>query len=154
MFKRVLMLIIIICAAFVTTTMAEIQIDDQFFLKLETGQIEMMNPFQSQLPVIQEPEAEKPKINQPVSDFEIPEETIDEEHETAEPTEVPIVVPERPVPIVIINGIIWNSDRPQAIVDGKIFGIGDIVSEIRIIDIQKTGIIGQFDGRDVTIPYK
>jgi hypothetical protein len=66
-----------------------------------------------------------------------------------EPVELP--VPERPVPDVIINGIIWNSDRPQAIINGRIVDIGDTIFEIQITGIQKTGIEGLFDGRVVTL---
>ncbi|MFC1703628.1 hypothetical protein ACFL1E_02440 [Candidatus Omnitrophota bacterium] len=39
-----------------------------------------------------------------------------------------------------IQGIIWNTDKPQAIVDNVIVGIGGLVKEAYILDITKEGI--------------
>lgn len=47
---------------------------------------------------------------------------------------------EEPMPNLTISGLVWNTDRPQAIINGQIAGIGDTISGIRILDIQKTGI--------------
>lgn len=63
----------------------------------------------------------------------------------------PIEVPAAPLPSLEIGGLVWNTDHPQAIVNGKIVSIGDIISETRIIDIQKSGITVFFQGRTETI---
>ena len=42
-----------------------------------------------------------------------------------------------PLPGINIAGVVWNTDRPRAIINGQIAGIGDMVSGVKIIDIQK-----------------
>ncbi len=55
------------------------------------------------------------------------------------------------MPELTITGLIWNSDRPQAIINAEVVGIGDIVSEVEIISINKKGVAVSFDGRTITI---
>ena len=80
-------------------------------------------------------------------------EPIDPSLQTSEPSEpIEIEVEEIiPLPDVKISGIIWNSDRPQAIINGRIVDIGDSILGIQITEIRKTGIDGLFHGRTVTI---
>ena len=59
-----------------------------------------------------------------------------------------------PLPKITISGVIWNSDRPQAIINNEIIDIGDTVSEIEIVDIRKTGIDGLFHGKRVILNRK
>ena len=129
-------------------SIAHAQGDDLTLSKLESGLISVENPFKSQLP-----EIEKPKIEMP--DKPKPPKTSEDKDPTKPKLPKPIVAPpvvkERPLPHIMINGIIWNSDRPQAIINGRIVDIGDTISEIRIIGIRKTGIDGLFDGRNVTL---
>jgi len=56
-----------------------------------------------------------------------------------------------PLPKLTVSGIIWNTDRPQAIVNGEIVEIGTTVSKVKITDIRKTGIDVLFDEEIVTI---
>lgn len=56
-----------------------------------------------------------------------------------------------PLPDVIVSGIIWNSDRPQAIINEQIVNIGDTILGIEITEIRKTGVDGLFHGKTVTI---
>ncbi len=58
---------------------------------------------------------------------------------------------EIPLPKLTIEGIIWNSDMPQAIVDGKVVRIGDVIKNVEIIDIEKKGIIVNYNGEKVLI---
>ena len=122
--------------------------DDLTFSKLESGLITVGNPFKSQLPKIEAPKIEIPDKTKPPK----PSEDKDpRKPERPKPIVVPPVVEERPLPNVIISGVIWNSDRPQAIINGRIIDIGDTISEIHITGIRKTGIDGLFDGRNVTL---
>ena len=142
MSKRIFLLMV--CAAIAIPSVVQAAENDLTFSKLESGFTTVDNPFESQLPKIEEPEIKPP--------VEI--ETIDtsiNKPELPEPVEALPEPEERPVPIVTINGIIWNSDRPQAIINGTIVDIGDTISEIQITSIQKTAINGIFDGRNVTL---
>lgn len=120
------------------------------------------NPFKSQLPQTEQddddqetPEIKKPP-NPPVdstpnevvpTDIK-PTDSIPETSDLSEPEEVKEIIP---LPDVKISGIIWNSDRPQAIINGSIVDIGDSILGIQITEIRKTGIDGLFHGRSVTI---
>jgi len=65
---------------------------------------------------------------------------------------VPIVPPEKELPVGIepeaevglqalrVEGMIWGSARPQAIIDGEVYDIGDVVEEAEIIGIDREGI--------------
>ena len=39
-----------------------------------------------------------------------------------------------------VNGVVWNTTRPQAIINNQVVNIGDIVNGAKIVSIQKTGI--------------
>ena len=120
------------------------------FSKLESEMITVENPFKSQLPEIKKPKIDMPdKPPKPSKDTTPKDTTKKPGH--PKPIAAPPVVKKTPLPNVTINGIIWNSDRPQAIINGKIVDIGDTISEIQITGIRKTGIDGLFDGRDVTL---
>ena len=148
MFKRILLFLI--CATFSVLSIVHAQGEDLTFSKLESGLITVENPFKSQLPKI-----EKPKIEMPDKPLKPPKGPTTEKPvkkpKLPKPIATPLVTPKRPLPNVTINGIIWNSNRPQAIINGRIVDIGDTISEIQIIDIQKTGIDGLFDGKNVTL---
>ena len=137
-------------------------IDNQLELKL--GSIK--NPFKSQLPQMEE-ELVSIEEEQDLSDIE-DESSITNAPERFQPvipqpeTEPKVKTPARPKPTIqpkeivplpdlIVSGIIWNSDRPQAIINGYVVDIGDIILDIKITDILKTGIKGEFHGRTITI---
>lgn len=113
------------------------------------------DPFTPQVPQ-EEIRPPEPKIVAPV---EVPEPVDVRPPPRPEPPEPvtqgipgdPMAVPEAPLPSLEIEGLVWNTDHPQAIVNGKIVGIGDIISETRIMDIQKSGIIVLFQDRTETI---
>lgn len=43
-------------------------------------------------------------------------------------------------PSFSVQGLVWGSLRPQAIIDNKIFNLGDEVSGAKIIDISREGV--------------
>ncbi|MFP4473567.1 MAG: hypothetical protein ACLFPX_06865 [Candidatus Omnitrophota bacterium] len=48
--------------------------------------------------------------------------------------------PEVPAPNFQIQGLVWDTDRPQAIINGDVYSSGEILSGWEITDIQKQGI--------------
>lgn len=50
-------------------------------------------------------------------------------------------------PSLAIQGLIWNTDRPQAIVNESVVGIGDMLEGAKIVGIQKTGISIVYEGK-------
>ncbi len=121
---------------------------DQWESKLSS----LRNPFKSQLPV---KEIKKPVIKEKRPVALKPVKKPDTEIIPSTPNK-PEVEPEKkkpipPLPNITINGIIWDSDRPQAIINGHIIDIGDAILQIEITDIRKTEIEGLFHGRPVTI---
>lgn len=59
-----------------------------------------------------------------------------------------------PLPGINIAGVVWNTGRPQAIINGQIVGIGDTVSGVKILDVKKMGITVLFQGRTETLEIK
>jgi len=93
------------------------------------------NPFKSWLPKIEE------KIEKTQEGTKIESKKLDGPliSETESSVKKP-VVPEIEAPKFTINGLVWNTDRPQAIINGQIFAIGDIIEDSKIVDIHKDGI--------------
>ena len=50
-------------------------------------------------------------------------------------------------PEISVSGLIWNSNRPQAIVNHEVVEAGDVVNQAKIIEITKKGITIEFDGK-------
>ncbi|MBF0384666.1 MAG: hypothetical protein HQL27_02225 [Candidatus Omnitrophica bacterium] len=55
-------------------------------------------------------------------------------------------------PKITITGLIWNSEKPQAIANGQIVNIGDYIEECEILDINKDGLEIQFMTNSIQIP--
>jgi len=55
------------------------------------------------------------------------------------------------LPSFAIKGIVWNTDRPQAIVNGKVVDVGDMVANIKILNIRKEGIDIIYNNKTLTI---
>lgn len=129
----------------------------------ESRLLSMKNPFKARLPekeIIDENSDIKEKISKPIepdpkkSEVPIgPPKPIESIELMDPPPEAIDAEPEEiiPLPDVIVSGIIWNSDRPQAIINEQIVNIGDTILGIEITEIRKTGIDGLFHGRTVTI---
>lgn len=56
-------------------------------------------------------------------------------------------------PALVITGLVWDTKRPQAIVNGKVVSIGDKINnnKIEIVSIRKDGIDIMFEGAEMTI---
>jgi hypothetical protein len=44
-------------------------------------------------------------------------------------------------PEINITGLIWNTHKPQAILNDSVMGIGDEISGWKIIEISKEGVV-------------
>ncbi len=130
----------------------EFNVDASFF-----DSPEMRNPFLSQLPKKEEP---KPKV--PV--------VVDRPSKPADLAQ-PITIPVQPIieqprieqrflppppqeislPALNITGLIWDTDRPQAIVNDTIVDVGDTILGVRIIAIKKAGIDVLFNEKSFSI---
>ncbi|MCU0652337.1 MAG: general secretion pathway protein GspB [Candidatus Omnitrophica bacterium] len=56
------------------------------------------------------------------------------------------------LPNLVIQGVIWGSDIPQAIINNKVVKRGDTIDNVHIVDISKKGIDIMFEGRQFNLP--
>lgn len=61
------------------------------------------------------------------------------------------MAPATPPPALTVQGLVWGGAFPQAIINNKVFKVGDTIEEARIIDINKEGITIFFGGRQYSI---
>lgn len=117
------------------------------------------DPFTPRVPVeviqVQRPEPVHPVvIDEPV--VPPPPPSMEEPPPGVPPVEEvqPPPIPKEPLPAINISGLVWNTNRPQAIIDGHIVEVGDMVSGVKIVDIQKSGITVLFHGRTKVLEIK
>ena len=55
----------------------------------------------------------------------------------------------KPPPILVVTGLVWNSDNPQAIVNNDIKSIGDKIEEWTIVKIGEEGIVLTNSGKKI-----
>jgi len=102
------------------------------------------NPFIPQLPKKDKPVKTKPK-------------EIKKQIEKSKPKPKPksiikIFKKSKPkMPSIKITGLIWNSQLPQAIINGQIVNIGDKIGDAQIIDIRQSAVDFSFNGDTVTV---
>lgn len=139
-------LIISLCFALcfsVTSAQAELASDE--LLDRFGG---LRNPFASWLPKVEEiieklPEPTKIDIEQPVPVLPQPLPTV-------QPQE-PVVEPEQKAPSLVINGVIWGTDKPQAIINDRVVSIGDTIENSKVVDIHQNGVDVIFSNKLFTI---
>ena len=112
------------------------------------------NPFVSQLP--------KPKIVEPSITAEEHINSSTEPSSTTETLKIPDISsvisksePKKPEvihpPSMSINGLVWNSDMPQAIINGRVVNLGDNVDGAIITQINEAGVEILFRGKEFSI---
>ena len=74
------------------------------------------------------------------------------------PKPVGVAPPPEPVVVVVANppalritGLVWNSDKPQAIINGKILGLGNEVDGSKLIAVRQNEVDVIYAGRQFTI---
>ena len=125
-------------------------------ITVEAGQIKLpiRNPFVPKFPVTVEDQS--PDDNNLVTEIEETTQAIVER--TIEYVEPKITG----LPNLYISGLIWDSERPQAIVNGNIIEVGDrmfkvptdnkeSIPEIKFIDISKEGLAVAYEDKIVII---
>ncbi|MCK9572331.1 MAG: general secretion pathway protein GspB [Candidatus Omnitrophica bacterium] len=55
-------------------------------------------------------------------------------------------------PELKVNGLVWGSDSPLAIINGQVCKVGDTIENARIESIDKNGVVIEFDWRKFTLP--
>jgi hypothetical protein len=115
---------------------------------IESESFTLPNPFKSKLPEIkEEPVTIRPPEQGPITpivkplSIEIPLQVLPGGTAEAGPA----------LPPFTITGVIWNSDRPQAIINGQVVDVGDTVSNTKIVAIKKDGIDVLVEGVTMTI---
>jgi hypothetical protein len=58
---------------------------------------------------------------------------------------------QQPLPDFVIQGIVWNTDTPQAIINGQVVKIGDNMQGVKIIGIEQKGILIEYIGERMLI---
>lgn len=46
----------------------------------------------------------------------------------------------RQPPAVVVQGVIWGSYRPQALIDGALYEVGDTIQNAQIVSIDRSGV--------------
>jgi len=73
----------------------------------------------------------------------------EEKIETKEQPQVQIET--GPLPTLQIQGIVWGGSIPQAIINSKVFRVGDTIEGVRITDINKKGVTVFFGNRQYNL---
>ena len=110
----------------------------------------LRDPFTPQLPLPPVEKIEKPAVQNPPQ----PESPPKQEAIIPQPSLQRQAVKEEPLkpPVVKISGVIWNSARPQAIINDQIVKVGDYIEEWTIEKIDKDGIEISARGSKILIP--
>ena len=116
-----------------STTLAEDQGTNEG--STNTNILSLRNPFEPQFP-----QKSKPPIDIPVM----------QPKNNSIPKPAPAITESKPAPILPeikfdpsqfqVNGVVWDTKRPQAIINNQVVNIGDVVNGAQIVSIQKTGI--------------
>lgn len=110
---------------------------------------ELRNPFKSWLPKIEEiieklPEPTKIEVTQP--------EPVAKPHvPVIQPPQEQIAEPVQAPPELTINGVVWGTERPQAIINNQVVSIGDTIENSKIVDIHPDGVDVIFSNKLFTI---
>jgi len=56
------------------------------------------------------------------------------------------------LPVVNIQGLIWGGKEPLAIINNKVYKVGDLIEDIKIINIEKEGVSVIYRGKNFVLP--
>lgn len=116
------------------------------------------NPFKPQLPPPPEPPQQEIISEQPQrptisgGEYQPPQQNwnypvTEQPSETIPPVALEEVPPEVITPPVLtVQGVIWKTDRPQAIINNSVVDIGDHILDTQIVSIQKSNIEIEYQG--------
>jgi hypothetical protein len=131
----------------IESAVCEFNVDGSYF-----DSSEIRNPFLSQLPKKEEPKPPAPVAADLPQKPAIPVPSpIQPVLQSGRGEQKPPPPAEIPLPALNITGLIWDTDRPQAIVNSRIVDVGDTILGARIIAIKKTGVDVLFNGKNFSI---
>lgn len=90
----------------------------------------------------------RPKIEYKAEDLQEPFGEGEEQTEGAverKPAQI------EPLPTLTIQGIVWGGTLPQAIIENKVVKIGDTINDVRIVDINKDGLVLFYHGQQYNL---
>ncbi len=70
----------------------------------------------------------------------------EEERRRKNPQPTPLSVPVQP-PTLMLQGILWGTARPQAIINRKIVSVGDTIENAEILSVSREGVMVSFNGQ-------
>ncbi len=76
------------------------------------------------------------------------EEPVKPKEVVAQPVEAPVII--NP-PVLKITGLVWNSKKPQAIINGMIVAVGEVVDGSTLVAVRKSEIDVMYKGQQFTI---
>ena len=106
------------------------------------------NPFRSKLPqkmISPQPEIKRNTVQNEKS------QTEKEQNKTAAPVEPVAPVEKFVLPALVLSGIVWDTERPQAIINAQVVNINDVILGAKIVAISRNGVDIVFKGKTVTI---
>ena len=112
-----------------------------FFCYSSKTEAVLKNPFEPQVP---KKESEIKEVISPVK--EVPKPVKGQTSDLSRKIEKEV-----PLPKLTVTGVIWNSKRPQAIINQNVVDVGDDIEGVKIMGIRKTAIDVLFQGREITI---
>lgn len=123
-----------------------------FFIKclfaLSEQSMEPDKPEEAKKAVTQEETTIRTPVEYKAQDLRDPfQENIEEEPAQVEEQKIEEGKTTQPPPSLVVQGLIWGSDLPQAIINSNVVKIGDTVEGAQIINIDKNGVTILFDGQ-------
>ena len=114
----------------------------------------LKNPFINQLPSPTPPPVAPPPSNVSNKKTNLKNNKTSTKGHEKSAAKKEINPPDLKPPSFTINGIVWDTDMPQAIVNSKIVGIGDVVDDSKVVNINEFGIEVLFKGKRFKVTYK
>jgi hypothetical protein len=118
------------------------------FAQISGASIGIEKSGKEQLRGSQEVIIEKPKKEYEADDLRDPFRGYEEKQEQPTESQTPSGVTEEPLPNLEVQGIIWGGSIKQAIINNKVVKPGDMIDNIKILDINKDGITVLFNNRE------
>ncbi|MDD4982039.1 MAG: hypothetical protein PHS12_04705 [Candidatus Omnitrophica bacterium] len=90
---------------------------------------------------------ERPRIEYKARGLRNPfQQPISSTEDKPEKTEEPIVAEPVSLPVLNVQGVIWQGNPKQAIINNKVMKVGDSLDNIDVIDISKEGVTVLYAG--------
>lgn len=115
-----------------------------------TSEMDMIERIQSEDVIVSTPQQVDTIAKRPVQNYKQGE-SRDPFHGLIEESSAAGSAVETPMPTLVVQGVVWGTSLPQAIINGQVMKIGDTIEKARIIDITKDGVVIFFGGREHTI---